>query len=189
MARLFTADPHWGHYNIIKYCGRPFPDVPSMNKKLKENWNKVVNENDDVYICGDWSMLPLESIRKINESLKGNKHLILGNHDEEKWSDYIRVGFTSVQRYVFLNIAGIGPVGLAHDPSCCIVDQTVPWLCGHLHQQFEKMNNCINVGVDVRNFTPIKETELIPLLELTKKFHMKLDPNARKEFHSEFMVK
>jgi calcineurin-like phosphoesterase family protein len=182
MARFYTADLHFWHANIIVYSKRPFRNAPQMNAKLIENWNSVVTDKDDIYIVGDFGFGPLDRLKAILSQLNGRKHLILGNHDNEKWSDYIRAGFASVQRYLFLNIPSIGPVGFAHDPSCCIVDLSVPWVCGHLHQQFEKMNNCVNAGVDVRNLTPVSEEDMIVLLALTMKCHMKLDDNAHKEF-------
>ncbi len=31
---FFTADLHFGHANIIKYCKRPFTDVAAMDRAL-----------------------------------------------------------------------------------------------------------------------------------------------------------
>jgi calcineurin-like phosphoesterase family protein len=179
----YTADEHYFHDNIRRYAKRPFANVMQMNKALIDNNNSVVKNSDTVYHIGDFCFGSLERVELILKQLNGRHMLILGNHDaEHTWSDYIRAGFDSVQRYLFLNIPSIGPVGLAHDPSCCIVDLSVPWVCGHLHQQFEKMNNCVNAGVDVRNLTPVSEEDMIVLLALTMKCHMKLDDNAHKEF-------
>jgi calcineurin-like phosphoesterase family protein len=114
----------------------------------------------------------------IHKHVNGTKNLVLGNHDKEEWRDYIKAGFASVQRYKFINIKGIGPVGLAHDPSNCIADPTIPWLVGHLHSQFLRMGNAINVGVDVRAFAPISEEELAEDFRRTK-IHMKVDPNIK----------
>ena len=54
--------------------------------RLKENWNRVVSENDTVVIPGDisWAM-KLENtetdFRFINDELNGSKILLKGNHD------------------------------------------------------------------------------------------------------------
>lgn len=49
----FTADTHFGHENIIRFCNRPFPDLETMNETLIENWNQRVCSNDTIYIIGD----------------------------------------------------------------------------------------------------------------------------------------
>ena len=54
-------------------------------KRLEENWRKIVGEDDTVLICGDvsWGMKLNEALpdfRFIN-SLPGKKLLMKGNHD------------------------------------------------------------------------------------------------------------
>ena len=78
----YISDTHFGWTN--KYEGRTL----DHDQLIKENWNKVVNNNDDVYILGDigkeGSNKETEKIIEIVSTLKGRKHLILGNHDKIK---------------------------------------------------------------------------------------------------------
>jgi calcineurin-like phosphoesterase family protein len=77
---FFTADLHFNHKNISRFCNRPFSSVHEMNKKLTSNWNKTVNKNDSVYILGDLVIKPKEA-PKFLQKLNGKKFYILGNHD------------------------------------------------------------------------------------------------------------
>lgn len=43
---LFTADTHFGHANIIRFCDRPFTDIEAMNETLIANWNRKVTNSD-----------------------------------------------------------------------------------------------------------------------------------------------
>lgn len=83
MNNWFTSDLHYGHSNIIKYCNRPFKNKEEMNEMLIANWNAVVNENDDIYSLGDFAFGKIGYIKSILTRLKGNIHMITGNHDEE----------------------------------------------------------------------------------------------------------
>jgi calcineurin-like phosphoesterase family protein len=42
----FTADLHFGHANIIRYCGRPFADVASMDTEIIDRLNAAAAEKD-----------------------------------------------------------------------------------------------------------------------------------------------
>lgn len=90
----FTADNHFYHKNIIKYCNRPFQSVEEMNHSMIQSWNNMITNNDIVYILGDLSLGNLDSQKRITQQLNGQKILILGNHDCEdsyKNSDFIEV--------------------------------------------------------------------------------------------------
>lgn len=76
--RWIIADTHLGHANIIDYASRPFENVEQMNKVLIDNWNKVVGQNDTVYMLGDFALCGRESIIRYGQLLKGHKTLIMG---------------------------------------------------------------------------------------------------------------
>lgn len=78
---FFTADPHFGHANIIKYCQRPFASVEEMDRALTERWNAKIGSDDDVWILGDFTMRSGATALNYLRQLNGHKHLILGNHD------------------------------------------------------------------------------------------------------------
>ena len=49
----FTADTHFGHENVIRFCDRPYSCAEEMDEALILNWNSRVKGNDTVYILGD----------------------------------------------------------------------------------------------------------------------------------------
>jgi calcineurin-like phosphoesterase family protein len=90
MAKLWTADAHFGHKNIIDYCRRPFRtpdgqmDTVTMDKTLITNWNDAVGPDDDIYFLGDLVMggNPARA-EEIVTQLNGRKHWVKGNHDSK----------------------------------------------------------------------------------------------------------
>lgn len=86
----FISDMHFHHENIIDFANRPFFSVDEMNKKMIENWNSVVQNDDTVYHLGDFSMKSnKEEVNKILKQLNGTKILIKGNHDKVGQYRYI----------------------------------------------------------------------------------------------------
>lgn len=52
----FTSDFHLGHFNIIRYCNRPFVDTQEMNAAILERMNASVKAGDVLYFLGDFCM-------------------------------------------------------------------------------------------------------------------------------------
>jgi calcineurin-like phosphoesterase family protein len=50
----FTADFHFGHNNIIRYCNRPFRNGEEMDQTILEPLNASVKPNDTLYFLGDF---------------------------------------------------------------------------------------------------------------------------------------
>ena len=79
MKRYVTSDLHLFHKKIIEYCDRPFETVEEMNQVIINNWNDVVNEDDIVYVLGDFCFGNKETLKSVVSQLKGRKILCLGN--------------------------------------------------------------------------------------------------------------
>lgn len=82
MTIYFTSDHHFGHQKIIEYCNRPFSSVSAMTDALIERWNDTVEDDDLVYIIGDFSFFNTLTTIRIVDELAGQKALICGNHDK-----------------------------------------------------------------------------------------------------------
>jgi calcineurin-like phosphoesterase family protein len=164
--KWFTSDNHWYHERIIGYCARPFKDHQEMNNVMVEKWNKVVGKDDTVYVLGDWIFADNpQKMVGISKRLNGNKILILGNHDHFNPFHYVEFGgFMSVHTYLKVTLSNGEEINLVHDPAIATI-QTMKerWLVGHVHNVFKDADEgrVINVGVDVRGFTPMEDTEII----------------------------
>ena len=158
----FIADSHFFHKNVIDYCNRPFCSVEEMNDALIYNWNKIVKNNDRVFMLGDFALCGKDKIIEIGQKLNGRKILIMGNHEGASLSTYYNAGFEMVSRFpLFWN-----NIILSHKP---VENCQYPNIHGHLHQKtvfdcpdFQRGNNIyINVSVDQLGFKPVEFKNLI----------------------------
>lgn len=160
----FTSDLHFNHKNIIKYCNRPFSSTESMNEKLIENWNNRVNENDEVYVLGDFCF-GTKGSQEILDTLKGKKYLIKGNHDKDSMK---LKGWEWVKTYHEF-IANNKEFVLFHYPlrTWNAQHHNSYHLYGHCHGTLEKnrIQHSMDVGVDCCNYTPISVWEVIDFLQ------------------------
>lgn len=76
-----TADTHFGHENVIAYCGRPFSSIEEMDEALIANWNSVVGRKDVVWHLGDFAYGGREKVTQYKQRLNGKIHCLRGNHD------------------------------------------------------------------------------------------------------------
>lgn len=75
---FYTADLHFGHKNIIKYCTRPFFDVDHMAFALIEQLNEC---DDEVWILGDFAFYGRNKVESILDLIEVPLVLVRGNHD------------------------------------------------------------------------------------------------------------
>lgn len=80
----FTADTHFGHKNIIKYCDRPFDSCKKMDNFFIHQINKYIDVQDWLIIVGDFAsprakFTDYEHYRNMINCK--NVILIWGNHD------------------------------------------------------------------------------------------------------------
>ena len=48
----WTSDYHFSHFNIIRYCKRPFKTAEEMNETIIKRHNERVKPDDTVFFLG-----------------------------------------------------------------------------------------------------------------------------------------
>lgn len=166
-----TSDLHFCHDREFIYGPRGFKNVFDMNDTIVENWNAVVEPDDDVYVLGDLMLNDNFLGSKLIKSLKGNIHIILGNHDTDtrvKLYDHfynvVEITYATILKYngyhFYLShyptyTANLDDRGLKH---------ALLNLYGHTHQNtnfFEDRPYMYHVGLDSHNCKPILLDDII----------------------------
>ncbi len=159
MTTFVSADHHFGHRNIIRYCARPFESVEEMYTEMARRWNAVVSPDDLVVHLGDFALASRARIEELVESLNGSKVLVLGNHDRSKTA-MLACGFDEAVKGEYV----LDGIRCVHDPKDARPGKTT--LCGHVHDLWRHLDHedgtrLVNVGVDVRNFAPVRFEAII----------------------------
>lgn len=154
----FTADTHFGHRNIIKYCERPFENVEQMNKALIDNWNARVTNDDTVYFLGDFCFgSPADYVPRLNGSIV----FIKGNHDHKIDAPYLfplRAVWGGEKKLIVLCHYAMRSWERSHYGS---------WhLFGHHHGRLPPYGLSFDVGVDCWNYYPVSLDEVIEKMAL-----------------------
>lgn len=80
----FTADLHIGHDKDFLYKPRGFSSIEEHDTAIIERWNKIISQEDNVYILGDLCMSSNEyEWDRVLRSLNGNIYFLHGNHDTD----------------------------------------------------------------------------------------------------------
>ena len=174
----FSSDSHFFHFNIAKYCNRPFESRKEMDDALIANWNSVVPEDGVVVHCGDF-MLPHKTGDKEYKKIwdKLNFKLLLlcrGNHDRIACGTYTYDDKTViVVDIAIVKIEGI-KIMASHYPMLAYpADYQV---FGHIHtlsdgyvngtdsDVVEKLKKTqYDVGVDQNGYTPVSYFQLVDI--------------------------
>lgn len=167
----FAADHHFGHNNIIRFCKRPVIDMNSMIEMLVAKHNDKVKPEDNVYFIGDlfWRTLGFSAANDLLDRLHGNKHYVLGNHEElieSHWA--LQNKFVWVKERAFLHYPGIQRIVLDHYAGRVWRDSHKgSWqLFGHSHGELPYLADklSMDVGVDCIGYAPISLDEVATLM-------------------------
>lgn len=185
MKSWFTSDTHYFHKNVITYCARPFvrpdgqPAIEQMHRTLIQNWNEVVGPRDTVFHLGDFAFGSVTQIADVRKKLEGRIVLIRGNHDRSTQS-MLQAGFDEVHDRLEIELDGY-KLYLAHIP---LFKNEQPategkqrrykpeytheppkyydyWICGHVHEKWQRRGKIINAGVDQWDFRPVDMATLV----------------------------
>lgn len=156
MSVFFISDLHLGHENMA--IKRGFSCADEMNQQIIDKWNSVIDKRDMVYILGDLTMEKKRDYPLL-DILKGDKTVILGNHDR-------RQDVTEMLKYV-TNVAGMmnykSKIILTH---CPIHPTELDYryshnIHGHVHENSLGDERYINVSCEVVDYTPKLLTQLL----------------------------
>ena len=158
----FTSDFHFGHFNIIRYCNRPFANPREMDDVIAERVNTCVKPNDILYFLGDFCMGREEQVIAYRKRLACKTiHFIEGNHDKT----------TRKQQQLFASWGLLSEVHVAQQRIvlCHYAMRVWPhhaqgaWhLYGHSHGNLpdEPFAQSLDIGVDTHDFRPWHFDEL-----------------------------
>lgn len=178
----FTADTHFKHKNIIRYCNRPFESIEKMDEAIIKNWNDRVSQDDIVYHLGDFALVKSDAeIVNLLKRLNGYIKFLSGNHDKVmknffnipiyKKEFYYKIEnlgnyheFKIEDNFITLNHYAQIIWNKKHHGAWC--------LCGHSHYNLELVRKdndgigkILDVGVDGNNFTPYSYEEIKKIME------------------------
>lgn len=165
---FFIGDLHFEDKDIISYEQRPFSDVDGMNKYIITNWNKVIRDEDIVFILGDVGKL------EYLKQLKGFITIIRGNHDT--------FGSELCDKYNLINVYNFPIIIndyfiLSHEP--VYVNKYMPYMniFAHVHgspiySDYSRWHYC--VSAERIGYRPMSLQEILTktlYLELIKEEH------------------
>lgn len=132
----YISDLHLGDLETLEIDERPFETLQEQNREIISNWNNKVDYDDTVYLLGDFSEYDLNMTKDILTRLKGNKILLLGNHDDKIiYEKLVREGvIESINDYLEIKDNGQSII-LCHYPIFSWKDKKKGsiHLYGHLH--------------------------------------------------------
>lgn len=136
-----SSDTHFGHNRDFIYKSRGFSNIWEHDKAIIYNWNFSIAPEDEVYLLGDILLGDNNYGLSCLKQLKGNIHIIRGNHcTDNRWNLYNTCyNIVEMAEAKFLNYRNYH-LFLSHYP--CITsnaDDDKPLkarvinMCGHSH--------------------------------------------------------
>lgn len=169
-----ASDFHFGHNKEFLYKPRGYNSIFEHDKDVIARYNNIVKDGDIVYILGDVYMMDKEHGVECLRQLKGNKHIIRGNHDTDaKWETYKE--FASLDGYAQMLKYNDYNFFLCHYPTLTSnyddgthISQRIINISGHTHfkEKFFEGNPFVyNVCLDAHDNKPVSIEDIIKDIE------------------------
>lgn len=166
--------------------------LSSMNREIIARWNATVTTLDEVYMLGDWSMHNPKWYLLLKRLNFAKLYWVVGNHDKRTaLENMLAPGGSLEHLHSKVQVFSSCYVTLAGKEYFCVhrpmhSRDDIPTICGHVHERwrFRKAGDTIgehsrklpptkkvlkqpilNVGVDVHNFFPISESDVVEYFE------------------------
>ena len=168
----FTSDTHFGHGNVLGFCGRPWGSAEAMDDGLVDGINRLVAPGDTLYHLGDYSFkMTLADAAALRGGIAcGDVRIVPGNHDKD-WTQPEAGGAFKVEKPICVLKAEGRKLVLSHYPMA-------DWqgmargsihLHGHIHScgmEYNELNRAqglyrYDVGVDANGFRPVSLEEVL----------------------------
>jgi len=158
-----ASDLHLGHENIIKYCRRPFSSANEMDRVLINNWNRVVNGDEETLFLGDLrygpeAAPPGEYLGK----LAGRITFVKGNHDED-----IPGQVSSMKK----RFGGLDFLFI-HDPALTPPEHQGWIIHGHAHNNnirefpfIDFIHRRVNVSIEMTGYRPVSLSTILGYIQ------------------------
>ena len=181
--RYFIGDYHNGDKGCFIYDNRDriFKDLTHMYDIMVDNSNRVVKDEDELYILGDIGDIG------ILEELRGKLIVVTGNHDNPA---EIRARYPEIE--VNTHPIMVGPMWLSHEPIGYMPVQC-PYLNIHAHTHYLRYLGpgltwnegnryfCCSVDQPEVNYTPISEVRIAEILKYGKNQYEVIKPKRERE--------
>ena len=180
----FTADFHFGHKNIIRYCNRPFQSVEEMDQTILERLNASVKANDTLYFLGDFCIGSKAQVLEHRRQIRCKRIFALpGNHDKE--ARKLAEEFCWLNNLAEISIHG-QPIVLCHY-AMRVWNRSHhgTWhLYGHSHGNLPEAQTSLSmdVGVDTHDFRPWNFDEISLRMTASAKSRSELHRAAPPKF-------
>ncbi len=144
----FISDLHLGHRKILEFSPeRKGSTVDEHDEWIIKTWNSVVTKRDTVFVLGDVAF-SRKALNKV-KLLKGNKKLILGNHDQHPIELYMEHFSIAPSLFKYKNF------WLSHFPIHPNELRGKHNIHGHSHSKLIPDSRYINVCVEIWGGKPV----------------------------------
>lgn len=168
----FSSDTHFGHNRAFIYEPRGFSNIYEHDKTIINNWNSLVDNNDEVYLLGDIMLGDNEYGLNCLKQLKGRIHIVRGNHCTDARMELYKQCWNVIEitEGQYLKVNGQNfylchyPTNTSNLEKSDNLKEHIINLYGHTHQKtnfYQGIPYMYHVGVDSHSCIPVSLEQVL----------------------------